>query len=48
MENNIVNVYGYIRVSTEGQMKVREQLKKEMTLADMESAKKEIKRVSSI
>lgn len=30
------------------QMKVREQLKKEMTLADMEYAKKEIKRVSSI
>ena len=30
------------------QMKVREQLKKEMTLVDMEYAKKEIKRLCSI
>ena len=30
------------------QMKVREQLKKELALVDMEYAKKELKRVSSI
>lgn len=30
------------------QMKVREQLKKEMALVDMENAKRELKRVSAV
>ena len=47
-----MNVYTHLKLEDAKdelkQMKVREQLKKEMTLADMEYAKKEIKRVSSI
>ena len=47
-----LNVYTHLKLEDAKdeleQMKVREQLKKEMTLADMEYAKKEIKRVSSI
>lgn len=47
-----MNVYTHLKLEDAKdelkQMKVGEQLKKEMTLADMEYAKKEIKRVSSI
>ena len=47
-----VNVYTHLKLEDAKdeleQMKVRDQLKKEMTLVDMEYAKKEIKRVSSI
>lgn len=47
-----MNVYTHLKLEDAKdeleQMKVREQLKKEMTLADKEYAKKEIKRVSSI
>lgn len=47
-----LNVYTHLKLEDAKdeleQMKVREQLKKEMTLVDTEYAKKEIKRVSSI
>lgn len=47
-----MNVYTHLKLEDAKdeleQMKVREQLKKEMTLVDTEYAKKEIKRVSSI
>ena len=47
-----MNVYMYLELQDAkdelGQMKVREQLKKELALVDMEYAKKELKRVSSI
>ncbi len=47
-----MNVYTHLKLEDTKdeleQMKVREQLKKEMTLVDTEYAKKEIKRVSSI
>lgn len=47
-----LNVYTHLKLEDAKdelkQMKVREQLKKEMALVDMENAKRELKRVSAV
>lgn len=47
-----LNVYTHLKLEDAKdeleQLKVREQLKKEMALVDMENAKKELKRVSGV
>lgn len=47
-----MNVYTHLKLEDAKdeleQMKVREQLKKEMALVDMENAKRELKRVSAV